>query len=49
MKLVPVAEQGRERPLGAYAGKVRIRGDLFEPLPEEILNGSSRKPFKNSV
>ena len=38
VKLVPVAERGRERPLGAYAGKVRIKGDLLEPLPEEILN-----------
>ena len=49
MTLVPVAEQGRERQLGAYAGKIRIKGDLLEPLPEEILNGSSRKPCKNSV
>ena len=39
VKLVPVAEQGRKRPLGAYAGKVRIRGDLLEPLPKEIVNG----------
>ncbi len=39
VKLVPVAEQGRERPLGAYTGKVRIKGDLLEPLPEEIING----------
>jgi len=39
VKLVPVAEQGRERPLGAYAGKVRIKGDLLEALPKEILNG----------
>ncbi len=38
VKLVPVAQQGRERPLGAYSGKVRIKGDLLEPLPEEILN-----------
>jgi antitoxin (DNA-binding transcriptional repressor) of toxin-antitoxin stability system len=39
VKLVPVAEQCRERPLGAYSGKVRIKGDLLEPLAEEILNG----------
>jgi prevent-host-death family protein len=39
VKLVPVAEQGRERPLGIYAGKVRIKGDLLAPLPVEILNG----------
>ena len=38
VKPVTVVEQGRERPLGAYAGKVRIKGDLLEPLPEEILN-----------
>jgi antitoxin (DNA-binding transcriptional repressor) of toxin-antitoxin stability system len=38
VKLVPVAERGRQRPLGAYSGKVRIKGDLLEPLPKEILN-----------
>ncbi len=37
VKLVPVAEPGRERSLGAYSGKVRIKGDLFEPLPKEII------------
>jgi hypothetical protein len=30
---------GWERPLGAYSGKVRIKGVLLEPLPKEILNG----------
>jgi prevent-host-death family protein len=38
MKLVPVAQQGRERPLGAYSGKVRIKGGLLAPLTEEVLN-----------
>ena len=38
VKLVPVAERGRQRSLGAYSGKVRIKGDLLEPLPKEILN-----------
>ena len=38
VKLVPVAGQGKERPLGAYSNKVRIKGDLLEPLPKEILN-----------
>jgi prevent-host-death family protein len=39
VKLVPVAEQGGKRPLGAFSGKVRIKGDLLEPLPKEIING----------
>jgi prevent-host-death family protein len=39
VKLVPVAEQGRDRPLDVYAGKVRINADLMEPLSKEILNG----------
>ncbi|MGD8294011.1 MAG: type II toxin-antitoxin system prevent-host-death family antitoxin [Desulfobacterales bacterium] len=38
VKLVPITEQSRERPLGVYAGKVRIKGDLLKPLPEEIVN-----------
>ena len=33
VKLVPVAEQGRERQLGVYAEKVRINSDILEPLP----------------
>ena len=38
VKLVPVEEQPGERPLGVYAGKVKIRGDLLEAFPEEILD-----------
>ena len=38
VKLVPVQEQGSERPLGAYAGKIIFQGDLLEPLPEEIID-----------
>ena len=39
VKMVPVAEQGMERQLGIYADKVRIKGDILEPLPKEIVNG----------
>jgi prevent-host-death family protein len=38
VKLVPIAEQGGKRPLGSFSGKVRIKGDLLEPLPKEIIN-----------
>ena len=38
VKLVPVQEQGGARPLGVYAGKVKIHDDLMEPLPKEILD-----------
>lgn len=37
VKLVPVEKPGDERLLGAYAGKVKIRADLLEPLPDEIV------------
>ena len=39
VKLVPVAVQSRERQLGVYADKVRIKGDILAPLPKEIVNG----------
>lgn len=38
VKLVPVQEQGGERPLGVYAGKVKIHADLLEALPKEVLD-----------
>ena len=38
VKLVPVQEQGSARPLGVYAGKIKFRGDLLEPLPKEIID-----------
>ena len=38
VKLVPVQEQGSARPLGAYASKIKFRGDLLEPLPKEIID-----------
>ncbi len=38
VKLVPVQEQGIARPLGVYAGKIKFRGDLLEPLSKEIID-----------
>jgi antitoxin (DNA-binding transcriptional repressor) of toxin-antitoxin stability system len=38
IKLVPVETQGGPRPLGAYRGKVKLHGDLLEPIPEDILD-----------
>ncbi len=38
VKLVPVEAPSGARPLGAYAGKVKLHGDLMEPIPAEILD-----------
>lgn len=37
VKLVPVEEQGDDRPLGIYARKIKFLGDLLEPLPKETI------------
>jgi prevent-host-death family protein len=36
-KLVPIAGPNRRRQPGGWEGKVRIRKDFDEPLPEEVL------------
>jgi prevent-host-death family protein len=36
-KLVPIAGPRRRRQPGGWEGKVRIRKDFDEPLPEDIL------------
>ena len=36
-RLVPFTEKGGRRPLGLYKGKVTFRGDILEPLPEEVV------------
>ncbi|MBI9082146.1 MAG: type II toxin-antitoxin system Phd/YefM family antitoxin [Desulfobacterales bacterium] len=38
VKLVPVDGQGGDRPLGCYAGKIKIFEDLMEPLPKEMID-----------
>lgn len=36
-KVVPLAKPATPRQPGGWEGKVRIREDLDEPLPEEVL------------
>lgn len=36
-RLVPFSEEGGRRPLGLFKAKVVIRGDLLDPLPEEVV------------
>ncbi len=38
VKLIPVEVKSGQRPLGAYAGKIKFHGDLLEPIPEEIID-----------
>jgi len=37
-RLVPFIEKSGPRPLGLYLGKVKLHGDLLEPLPVEVVN-----------
>jgi prevent-host-death family protein len=37
-RLVPFIEETGPRSLGLYLGKVKLHGDLLEPLPVEIIN-----------
>ena len=37
VKLVAVVPGRRQRVLGVYRGKIRMRADFNEPLPEEFL------------
>jgi len=38
VKLVPVQQPQGSRPLGLYAGKVKIKEDLLEPLPPSVAD-----------
>jgi prevent-host-death family protein len=38
VKLVPVSDPGRKRPLGCYAGKLTLPEDILAPLLEEIVD-----------
>ena len=36
VKLVPLEAQSGQRPLGAYAGKIKFCGDLLEPISPTV-------------
>jgi len=36
-RIVPITDQGSQRELGAFRGKVIIHGDLLEPLPPDAV------------
>jgi prevent-host-death family protein len=36
VKLVPIQEPARKRPLGCYSGKIGFKGDLLAPLPGQV-------------
>ncbi|HDM78566.1 MAG TPA: type II toxin-antitoxin system Phd/YefM family antitoxin [Deltaproteobacteria bacterium] len=36
-KLVPFVEKSKERKLGFLKGKIELRDDIDEPLPEKII------------
>ncbi len=38
VKLVPFECPGGDRPLGLYAGKLKLETDLLKPLPEDIID-----------
>lgn len=42
-KIGPIAHRGKPRKLGILKGKVRVRGDFDEPLPDEILDAFEGK------
>lgn len=41
IKLVLVKSERQQRELGVYSGKIRLRDDFNEPLPEDFLIGGS--------
>jgi prevent-host-death family protein len=38
VKLVPVQQERKRRPLGLFKNKMILHGDLSEPLPQDILD-----------
>lgn len=38
VKLVPVQQEHGPRPLGLFKNKIKIHGDLAEPLPKDITD-----------
>jgi prevent-host-death family protein len=38
VKLVPVRQEPKSRPLGLFKNKIILHGDLLAPLPQEVLN-----------
>ncbi len=39
VKLVPVQQEHRQRPIGFFKNKIKIHGDLSDPLPSDIIDG----------
>jgi prevent-host-death family protein len=37
VKLVPLESRSGDRPLGIYADKLKLEGDLLKPLPEGVV------------
>lgn len=37
VKLVPVVEKPKQRPMGLYAGQIWMSPDFNDPLPDEYL------------
>ena len=38
VKLVPVDNEEKQRPLGMYKDSIKINGDLTTPLPKDIID-----------
>ncbi len=38
VKLVPIHQERKRRPLGLFKNKMKILGDLSEPLPQDVLD-----------
>ena len=49
VKLVPVETQSGSRLLGSYKGKVKIHGNLLDPLPDEILDTFWKKSDESKI
>ncbi len=49
VRLVPVQGKRGRRALGIYAGKIKVHGDLLEPLPESIIRDFWLDPEDNEI
>jgi prevent-host-death family protein len=39
VKLVPVQQEHKQRPIGVFKNKIKLHGDLSDPLPVDIIDG----------
>ena len=39
VKLVPVQQEHKQRPIFFFKNKIKINGDLSDPLPSDIIDG----------